>query len=309
MPSGMRSSNASGSLPRRSRAASSRTSPPWIAARATPEPRATSMSRPRLTAAAWTDTPRAGRLRLAAVAAVLALLLGLAGCGGGDDQNDQVVGSTRISSADAMVAGATHPRPAGARRPRPRPRPVPAQGRPQGRRVDGAPAPLLPQPGAAAAGPVPLQGDLRAVAGPGHRQELGRRRAVPQVALTMQLRDFDAVPVERTVGFVFSFDERPGHARLRPHRSGKPLFRGNPAPWDLTAISVREEPGVLGIFDRRTRGSAATVIAAVRDGIDQLDRACRSAGPARSSSTASRTRACSRPSATCPAGRSSTWVR
>ena len=103
MPSGMRSSNASGSQPRRSRAASSRTSPPSIAARATPEPRATSMSRPRLTAAAWTDTPRAGRLRPAAVAAVLALLLGLAGCGGGDDQNDQVVGSTRVSSADAMA--------------------------------------------------------------------------------------------------------------------------------------------------------------------------------------------------------------
>ena len=89
----------------------------------------------------------------------------------------------------------------------------------------------------------------------------------------MQLRDFDAVPVERTVGFVFSFTN--GRATLVSDRTstGKPLFRGNPAPWDLTAISVREEPGVLGIFDRRTKGSAATVVAAVRDGIAQLDRA------------------------------------
>src|SRR4051812_40065373 len=103
MPSGMRSSNASGSLLRRSRAASSRTSPPSTAATAIPEPRATSRSRPRLTAAAWTDIPRAGRLRPAAVAAVLALLVTLAGCGGGDDQADQPVGSSRISSADAQA--------------------------------------------------------------------------------------------------------------------------------------------------------------------------------------------------------------
>src|SRR4051794_17047289 len=103
MPSGMRSSNASGSLPRRSRAASSRTSPPSTGATDLPERRATSRSRPRLTAAAWTDTPRAGRLRLAAVAAVLALLVGLAGCGGGDDQSDQPVGSGRISSTEARA--------------------------------------------------------------------------------------------------------------------------------------------------------------------------------------------------------------
>ncbi len=96
---------------------------------------------------------------------------------------------------------------------------------------------------------------------------------VPQVRLTMQLDGYDAVPVERTVGFVFAFPE--GRAVIVSDRTGtgKPLFQGAPAPWDLTAITVREEPGVLGIFDRGTQTSAATVTAAVRNGIDQIERA------------------------------------
>jgi hypothetical protein len=96
---------------------------------------------------------------------------------------------------------------------------------------------------------------------------------IPQVRLTMQLEGYDAVPVERTVGFVFSF--RKGIAMIVSDRTstGKPLFEGAPAPWDLTAITVREEPGVLGIFDRATRASAPTVTAAVRNGIDEIERA------------------------------------
>ena len=96
---------------------------------------------------------------------------------------------------------------------------------------------------------------------------------VPQVRLTMQLEGYDAVPVERTVGFVFAFTD--GKAMIVSDRTstGKPLFQGAPAPWDLTAVTVREEPGVLGIFDRGTQASAATVTAAVRNGIDQIQRA------------------------------------
>jgi hypothetical protein len=93
---------------------------------------------------------------------------------------------------------------------------------------------------------------------------------VPQVQLTMQLQGYDAVPVQRIVGFVFSF--RKGKATIVSERTGAGtlLFQGAPAPWDLTAITVREEPGVLGIFDRGTRASAATVTSAVREGIAQM---------------------------------------
>jgi hypothetical protein len=101
----------------------------------------------------------------------------------------------------------------------------------------------------------------------------GKDVRIPQVRQTTQLAGFDAVPVVRTVGFVFSF--RQGRATIVSDRTsaGKPLFAGTPAPWDLTAITVRRDGNVLGIFDAGMRGSAATVTGAVRSGIDQIDRA------------------------------------
>lgn len=100
----------------------------------------------------------------------------------------------------------------------------------------------------------------------------GRDVRVPRIVMTMQLQDFDAVPVQRTVGLVFSF--RHGRATIVSDRtrSGRPLFEGTPAPWDLTAVTVHQEPGVLGVFDRATSPSAATVMGVVRQGIDQIDR-------------------------------------
>ncbi len=96
---------------------------------------------------------------------------------------------------------------------------------------------------------------------------------VPQVELVMQLKGYDAVPVRRTVGFVFSF--RDGRATIVSDRmaTGQPLFAGARGPWDLAAITVREEPGVLGIFDKATSASAGTVTAAVRTGIAQIQQA------------------------------------
>ena len=98
----------------------------------------------------------------------------------------------------------------------------------------------------------------------------GQQGDVPQLQLSLQLRGFDAVPVRRTVGFVFSFRKGRGTIVSDRTAAGKPLFEGAPAPWDLTAITVRQEPGVLGIFDRGTRASAATVTGAVREGIGQI---------------------------------------
>jgi hypothetical protein len=96
---------------------------------------------------------------------------------------------------------------------------------------------------------------------------------IPRIQLSMQLEGYDAVPVERTVGFVFSFEK--GRATIVSDRTttGKALFEGTPAPWDLIAITAREEPGVLGIFDDSTRASAATVTGAVRAGIGEIDQA------------------------------------
>ena len=96
---------------------------------------------------------------------------------------------------------------------------------------------------------------------------------IPRVQLTMQLEEYDAVPVKRTVGFVFSFSD--GKATIVSDRTstGKPLAEGTSAPWDLTAITVREEPGVLAVLDRGTRSSAETVTSVVRNGIAEINRA------------------------------------
>ncbi len=101
----------------------------------------------------------------------------------------------------------------------------------------------------------------------------GVRSRVPEVELTFQLRGYDVRPVRRTVGFVFSY--RGGRPMMTADRGadGAPMIRGGVAPWDLTAITVREGDGVLGIFDRRTRASAPRVTGVVERGIAQLQEA------------------------------------
>ncbi len=101
----------------------------------------------------------------------------------------------------------------------------------------------------------------------------GSQVHIPRIRLVTQLASFDAVPVTRTVGFVFSFKDGRGTIVSDRTATGKALFEGAQAPWDLTAITVRRAPGVLGVFDRRTRGSSAQVMEAVRTGITQLDSA------------------------------------
>jgi hypothetical protein len=232
------------------------------------------MSRPRPTAAPWTEVRRAVPARLAAVAAVVALLLGLAGCGGDDDQPEQVVGGDAHVSVAQAVVQEQHILDQRARAVRDRDLGLFL------RRVNHQDKALMARQRRYFHNLVQLplaRFDYRVT----HEQWDGQPVArswgtdvhIPQVRQILQLRGFDAVPVQRTVGFVFSFHD--GRATLVSDRttSGKPFFRGNPAPWDLTAITVRQEPGVLGIFDAATKGSAATVVSAVRDGIAQLDRA------------------------------------
>ncbi len=99
----------------------------------------------------------------------------------------------------------------------------------------------------------------------------GEDARIPQVVLSTQLEGYDAVPVQRTVGFVFSFED--GKATIVSDRNarGRPLFLGTPAPWDLTAIRVEQATGVLGIFDQSTTGNADDLVQAVREGMAQID--------------------------------------
>jgi hypothetical protein len=99
----------------------------------------------------------------------------------------------------------------------------------------------------------------------------GRDVRIPQVTMSLELAGYDAVPVQRTVGFAFSFAD--GKATIVSDRTanGTPLFLGTPAPWDLTAISVRRSSEVLGIFDRATAPSGQKLVDEVRQGITQID--------------------------------------
>ncbi len=227
----------------------------------------------RATAARSTDPLHTARGRLAAISVVLVLLAGLVGCGG-DDQNSQVVGDDTGVTAAQAVAQEQRILNQRARAVRENNLNLFLK------RVDHKDAALMARQRRYFRNLVQLPLErfgYRVTSevweGQPHAQRWGDDVHIPQVALTMQLQDFDAVPVQRTVGFVFSF--RDGRATIVSDQTatGKPLFRGTPAPWDLTAISVREEPGVLGVFDRGTQKSAATVTAAVREGIDQIERA------------------------------------
>jgi hypothetical protein len=94
---------------------------------------------------------------------------------------------------------------------------------------------------------------------------------MPQVTQIIQLQGYDTVPVQRTIGFAFSFDG--GRTVIVSDRTAKGtlLFLGNPQPWDLTAITAKQSDGVLGIFDHDTAASASTLMGAVHEGIADLD--------------------------------------
>jgi hypothetical protein len=225
-------------------------------------------------AAHATDPRPRGRRRLAAIAVVLTLLVGLVGCGG-DDDDGQVIGGgdAKVSAARAK---AVEQRILNQRARAVRERDLDLFLRRVNHRDKGLMARqrryfhnLVQLPLAR----FRYQVSSRQWEGQPIAPRWGDDVHIPRVRLTMQLEGYDAVPVHRTVGFVFSF--RNGRARIVSDRTttGEMLLRGTPAPWDLTAVTVREESGVLGIFDRRTSSSAETVTAVVRNGIDELARA------------------------------------
>ncbi len=234
---------------------------------------------PRSTAASGTDSHRTARTRAVAIAAVLTLFFGLlAGCGGENPADPGVNrvtgrGSTEVSDAKAKAqeqrilnqrarAIREHDLSLFLRKVDHRDPGLMARQRQYFRNVIQLPL--------ARFGYRVTDAQWDGVRAP---RRWGNDVHVPQVVLTMQLEEYDAVPVQRTVGFAFSF--RHGRAVIVSDRTatGRRLFRGTPAPWDLTAITVRQEPGVLGIFDSHTSAAAPMVTSAVRNGIQEIDRA------------------------------------
>ena len=225
---------------------------------------------------AWATEHHRRPGRLVAALAALALLCGLTACGGDDDETDSLLGQDTSATITVEEARAQEQRILDQRVRAVRTRDLALFLR----RVDHHDPELMARQRRYFRNLVQLpiarfryQVLSRQWEGLALPRRWGTEVHVPRIRMTTQLAGFDALPVVRTVGFVFSF--RDGRATIVSDRTatGKPLFEGAPAPWDLTAITVRTEPGVLGIFDRRTRGSAASVTEAVRDGMDRVSSA------------------------------------
>jgi hypothetical protein len=94
--------------------------------------------------------------------------------------------------------------------------------------------------------------------------------SVPQVRVSMQLRDFDAVPVERVTGFALA--RRHGKVVVVSELTGagKPFPGSNPAPWDLVRIHVRRDADTLQLYDSTTWDRVDVVSAALREGIASI---------------------------------------
>lgn len=91
------------------------------------------------------------------------------------------------------------------------------------------------------------------------------------IDFTMRLEGYDQHAVTQPLVYTFVGDE--DEVRLTSDRNLQidALTGWLPAPWDVTAITVEESDGVLGVFDDRTKGDAAELqddIVAAREAIE-----------------------------------------
>ena len=99
----------------------------------------------------------------------------------------------------------------------------------------------------------------------------GRAQAV--VSLSLQLTDYDAVPV-RTPG-LFTFREDDTGAWLLVGDRDRAFEIDNdiePQPWDIMKVEVAQGDKVLGIFDARSIDAAYQIMAAVESGGAEIRR-------------------------------------
>jgi hypothetical protein len=98
----------------------------------------------------------------------------------------------------------------------------------------------------------------------------GKEVAVPQVRLSLQLRGFDTVPVQRVTGFALA--RRHGQVVVVSELTGagKPFPGSSPAPWDLVSVHARADSESLQLYDDKTWDRADTVSRTLREGIASI---------------------------------------
>ncbi|MDT0201400.1 hypothetical protein [Nocardioides sp. AE5] len=89
----------------------------------------------------------------------------------------------------------------------------------------------------------------------------------------MQLDGYDAVPVERPARYTFTRN-RDGVLVISGTRDEDWETRNgiDPDPWDLVPLRVEERRGVLGIFDEESHAYAADLVDSIADGVGQVRR-------------------------------------
>lgn len=91
------------------------------------------------------------------------------------------------------------------------------------------------------------------------------------IDFTMRLEGYDEEAVTQPLIYTFVGDEDEVHLSSDRNIQGDAFTGWVPAPWDVTAITVEEADGVLGVFDEDTKDEAeelSLAIATARDDIE-----------------------------------------
>lgn len=93
-----------------------------------------------------------------------------------------------------------------------------------------------------------------------------------EVTIRLRLRGYDVTPVLTRDRWRFAPtpDERRYLLTSTTDTAWEKTSGTQPQPWDLGEVEVREEPGVLGIFDAATVATADAVVASVSEGRFQV---------------------------------------
>ncbi len=95
----------------------------------------------------------------------------------------------------------------------------------------------------------------------------GSAASVPQVRVSLQLRGYDSVPVQRVTGFAFATKNGKPLILSELTGSGAQFPGSSPAPWDLVRIHVRSSGGTLQLYDDGTWNEAGEISSVLRRGI------------------------------------------